>query len=191
MQMNRNNSISLFILFSLIAYCNVESFCQEVDLVRLGYTKSEVVAEQIGMAASPDGKTIAFVYNDKTIKVFDVGIGKFIKRFKGPYSNLFDVYITSNGKIALINEKEVQLWDWKKEQQLEKFTLAQEATKASFSGVNNYLAVGQKDGITALFDLDNQKFIREIVLNKHHVGALAFHPNELERLFIHLPLLHY
>ncbi len=168
--------IRLLILAGFILCWSVESFCQEVDLVRLGYAKSDITAEQIGMAASPDGKFIAFVYNDKTIKIFDVGVGKFVKRFKGPYSNLFDVHLTSTGRIALINEKEIQLWDWKKEQVLEKFTLTQEATKAAFSGVTNFLAVGQKEGITAFFDLNNQKFIREIILKKHHVGALAFHP---------------
>lgn len=175
--MNKNIINRFLIFFSLIVCCAIESFGQEVDLVRLGYTKSEIAAEQIGMAASPDGKIMAFVYSDKTIKIFDVGVGKFIKRFKGPYSGLFDVYVTANGKIALINEKEVQLWDWKKEQLLTKFSLSQEATKAAFTGVTNYLAVGQKDGVTAIFDLNNQKFIREITLNKHHVGALAFHPN--------------
>ena len=168
--------IRLLILAGFIMCWSTESFSQEVDLVRLGYAKSDIRAEQIGMAASPDGKFIAFVYSDKTIKIFDVGVGKFVKRFKGPYSNLFDVHLTSTGRIALINEKEIQLWDWKKEQVLEKFTLTQEATKAAFSGVTNFLAVGQKEGITAFFDLNNQKFIREIILKKHHVGALAFHP---------------
>ena len=166
----------LLLVFFLIAE-NRNSYGQEVDLVRLAYTKTELKSDQIGMAVSPDGKTIAFVYEDQTIKIFDVVSGKFAKRFKGPYSSLFDVYLTSTGRIALLKDNEIQLWDWKKEQVIEKFTLSNDATKAAFSGVNNYLAVGQKEGVTAILDLTSGKLIREITIKKHHVGAVALHPN--------------
>ena len=101
--------IRFFFLSLFITYLIPASSGQEVDLVRLGYSKTDVAAEQIGMAASPDGKFIAFVYNDKAIKKFDVLQGKFVKRFIGPYTNLFDVYLTGTGGIALVSEKEVQL----------------------------------------------------------------------------------
>ncbi len=174
--------IRFFFLSLLITNLIPASSGQEVDLVRLGYSKTAVEAEQIGMAASPDGKFIAFVYSDKVIKIFDVLQGKFVKRFIGPYANLFDVYVTGTGGIALVSEKEVQLWDWKKEHLLEKFILSNEATKATYLGENNLLAIGQKEGITAIFDLNNRKLIREITIKKNHVGALAFHPNGKEIL---------
>jgi WD40 repeat protein len=166
-----------FIFTCIIAGSTLNSFAQEIDLVRLGYTKSEITAEQIGMAASPNGNNIVFIYSDQTVKVFDATSGKFVKKFKGPYAELFDVYVSSTGIIAMISKNELQLWDWKKEQLLQKFILPEDATKAAFSGANNLLAIGQKDGITSIFDLKNQKLIREIKINKHHIGAIAIHPN--------------
>ena len=53
---------------------------QEADLVRLDYDRASVKASQIGMAVSPDGKQIAFAYNDQTIKIFDVAINRFVKK---------------------------------------------------------------------------------------------------------------
>jgi WD40 repeat protein len=166
------------LVFTCVIACfGTQALCQEVDLVRLGYTKSDITADQIGMAASGNGNSIVFVYSDQTVKVFDVTSGKFVKKFKGPYAELFDVYISSTGIIALISKNELQLWDWKKEQLLQKFILPEDATKAAFSDANNLLAIGQKDGITSIFDLKAQKLIREIKINKHHVGAIAIHPN--------------
>lgn len=178
--MHEISMIRFYLIVTLFTYLNVSAYGQEVDLVRLGYTKSEITSDQIGMAASPDGKFIAFVYRDKTIKIFDVTAGKFVKRFKGPYSGLFDVYLTSTGRIALITEREIQLLDWKKESVIEKFILNEDATKAAFCGTNNFLAIGQNGGATSIFDLNNEKFVRQIIIGKHHVGALAFHPQGKE-----------
>jgi WD40 repeat protein len=156
------------------------SLGQAVDLVRLGYAKTDIKSDQVGMAASPDGNTIAFVYADQTIKIFDVKAGRFVKRFKGPYSDLFDVYLSSNGIVALLSGSELQLWDWRKELLIEKFKLPGEATKATYSGGHNLLAVGQKGGTVSIYDLNSRKLLRDIAVNKHHVGALAIHPNGKE-----------
>jgi WD40 repeat protein len=169
--------IRSIIFTCIIIFFWVETFSQEVDLVRLGYNKQDVAGEQIGMAATPDGNNIVFVYSDQMVKIFDVTAGKFVKKFKGPYAELFDVHISSLGILAMISKNELQLWDWKKQQQMQKFVLPEEATKATYSGVNELLAIGQKDGITSIFDLKSQKLIREIKINKHHVGAIAISPN--------------
>jgi WD40 repeat protein len=162
---------------AFIAGLTLSAHGQEVDLVRLGYAKTDNTADQIGMAASPGGNNIVFVYSDNTIKIFDVASGKFVKRFKGPYAELLDVYLTSTGGVALISNNELQVWDWKKALLLDKFTLPDEATKATFLGSRNLLAIGQKGGITSIFDLNTRKLVSEIKVNKHHVGALAIHPN--------------
>lgn len=156
-------------------FFTVSALAQEVDLVRLGYDKSN--AKQIGMAASSDRKNIAFIYDDKTIQIFDVASGKFVKHFEGPYSSLFDVQLTSSGRIALITEEEVQIWDWKKGASIAKFLLARGATKTAFSPINNLLAVGQRGGGVSIFDLNSLKKIQEVAVKKNHVGALAFHPD--------------
>lgn len=72
----------------------------------------------------------------------------------GPYSELFDLQLTSDRKLALINKKEVQLWNWKEEKHIATLPLTYEATKSTFSAINNLLAVGQYEGNAAIFDLN-------------------------------------
>jgi hypothetical protein len=79
------------ILFLILFSGAIAAMAQEVDLVRLAYTKSDITSEQTGMAASADGKYLAFVFKDKTIKIFDVDAARFIKRFTGP-SAMYLIY---------------------------------------------------------------------------------------------------
>ena len=58
------------ILFLILFSVTIAAVAQEVDLVRLAYTKSEIKSEQTGMAASADGKYLAFVFKDKTIQKY-------------------------------------------------------------------------------------------------------------------------
>jgi WD40 repeat protein len=152
------------------------AYPQEVDLVRLGYAPSAVSAKQIGMAVSGDGNLVAFVYNDKTIKIFDIAANKFIKRFTGPYTSLFDVQVTPT-KIILIGLNEVQIWNWKEEQLVKTFKLTNQATKTAFSGKHNLLAVGQKEGTVAVINVEKAEQLNELLYKMHHVSALAIHPN--------------
>jgi WD40 repeat protein len=171
---------SIFFICIIASCCShaVDCYSQEVDLVRLGYSGTDITSGQIGMAASPDGNNIVFIYADQTVKIFDVTAGKFVKKFRGPYAELFDVYLTSTGAVVLISNKELQIWDWKKESLVAKFTLAETATKAALAPKLNLLAIGQKDGITSVFDLNSLKLVRHITISKfHHIGAVAFHPN--------------
>jgi WD40 repeat protein len=162
-------AVFLFIFSSKI-------YSQEVDLVRLGYASSAVSAKQIGMAVSADGNLIAFVYNDKTVKIFDITANKFVKRFAGPYATLFDVHLTPTN-IILIGLNEVQIWNWKEERLVKTFALTNQATKTAFSGKHNLLAVGQKEGTVGLFNVEKAEQVNELLYKTHHISALAFHPN--------------
>jgi WD40 repeat protein len=162
-------AVFLFIFSSKI-------YSQEVDLVRLGYASSAVSAKQIGMAVSADGNLIAFVYNDKTVKIFDITANKFVKRFTGPYATLFDVHLTPTN-IILIGLNEVQIWNWREERLVKTFALTNQATKTAFSGKHNLLAVGQKEGTVGLFNVEKAEQINELLYKTHHISALAFHPN--------------
>lgn len=164
----------IFLLLIFISTLSLSA--QEVDLVRLNYDRGNIKADQIGMAVSPDGKQIAFAYTDQTVKIFDVAANRFVKRFKGPYSSLFDIQLTSSGHIALIAEKEMQVWSWKEEKMLFNFKFINDATKTAFSRKNELLAIGEKDGIVEIFNLSSGKKVLEIPKKKDHVSALAFHP---------------
>ncbi|MBX2911665.1 MAG: caspase family protein [Cyclobacteriaceae bacterium] len=150
---------------------------QEVDLLRLGYDRPSIQSGQVGMAVSPDGRFIAFVYEDKTIKVFDASIGRFTKRFKASFDGFFDVQLATGQRLALVGPKSVRVIDLVTEKEIKQFPLEAEATKTSFLGAHNLLAVGQKEGYVQVFDLvaNEQTFATQY--KKHHVSALAFHPS--------------
>ncbi|MBL7873359.1 MAG: caspase family protein [Cyclobacteriaceae bacterium] len=168
--------IRIFLL--LLNFFNLSSaIAQEIDLIRLNYDHADIKADQIGMAVSPDGKQIAFAYQDKTIKIFDIAANRFVKRFNGNYSSLFDIQLTSSGNIALIAEKEMQVWNWKEEKILFSFKFTNDVTKTAFSKKKELLAIGEKGGIVEIFDLKNGAKTFEIPGKKNHVSALAFHPN--------------
>ncbi len=164
-----------FVLFLILT--SVAALGQEVDLVRLGYTKSEGTAEQIGMAASADGKYVAFVFKDKAIKIFDVQAGRFVKSISGPLSELFDLQLTNDGKIILIQASEVFVLDWKTEKTLTQFTTKGIITKSSYLSSANLLGVGQREGWVTIWNLNSLKEINTFQYKKHHVSALALHPN--------------
>lgn len=148
---------------------------QEVDLVRLGY--SAVTAKQTNMAVSGDGNFIAFTYSDKTVKIFDIKANRFIKKFTGPYPAMFDVQLTATGKIAFVSLFEVQIWDWKKETALATLKLPFEASKTAFSAKHNLLAIGQREGMVTIFNLEKAQKVTDISYKMHHVSALTIHPN--------------
>jgi hypothetical protein len=157
--------------------CTCFSYAQEVDLVRLAYAESDLVSKQTGMAASADGAYIAFGYENKTIKIFDVRAGKFVQRFSTPYASLVDMHLTSNGRIILIAEKEVQVLDWKTGKTLATFPIAEVVSKTTYSEKNNLLAVGQYEGFVTMIDLNKLVQLNTIQYKKHHVSALSIHPD--------------
>jgi WD40 repeat protein len=165
------------ILFLILFSGAIAAMAQEVDLVRLAYTKSDITSEQTGMAASADGKYLAFVFKDKTIKIFDVDAARFIKRFTGPFSDLFDLQLTHDGKLVMLQGTEIIVLDWKSEEVLAKFSTTGIITKSSYLVSLNLLAVGQREGWVTIYDLKTRKEVNTFQYKKHHVSALALHPN--------------
>lgn len=166
----------IIILFILVSAA-FRAFSQEVDLLRLAYDRPALQSDQIGMAASPDGKFIVFVYKDKTVKLFDVTVGKFIERFKANFDDLFDVQLTSNQLLVLIEPKTVRVVDLKSEKELKQFALQKDATKTSFSPNHSLLAIGQMEGFVQVLDLKSLQQVFSTQYKKHHVSALAIDPD--------------
>ncbi len=152
------------------------ALAQEVDLMRLSYNKATLQSAQLGMAVSPDGRWIVFVYEDKSVKIFDATVGKFVKRFKAPFDGFFDVQATNNKTLALIGPKTVHLIDMNTAQLLKEVTVDYEVTKTAFSGKHNLLALGQKQGFVDVINLVTGEKIFSTQYKKHHVSALAIHP---------------
>lgn len=179
------------ILALLLVVVSTVTFAQEpeVDLVRLGYLKNEITSEQVGMAASPDGNYAAFAFKDKTLRVFDVKAGKFLKRFSIPFSEVFDLQFAADNRLVLLEGKQVIVLDWKTEQNLAQFTTTADITKSSFLYANNLLAVGQREGWVTVYDTKALKQLTTFQYKKHHVSALALHPNGKNVVVGVIPLL--
>ncbi len=163
--------VVLIVILTLVSTVNA----QEVDLVRLGY--SGIKSKQTYMSVSGDGNFVAFTYEDKTVKIFDIKSNRFIKKFTGPYTEMFDVQLTSTGKIAFVSLFEVQIWDWKKETAVAVTKLPFEASKTAFSAKHNLLAIGQRDGMVTIFNIEKAQKVTDISYKMHHVSALTIHPN--------------
>lgn len=175
----------LLVLFCAMGYAQEP----EVDLVRLGYLKNETTSEQVGMAASPDGAYAAFAFKDRVVKIFDIRAGRFIKRFTIPFADLFDMQLTNDGKLILAEGKQVIIMDWKGEKTLAQFNTTGEITKSSYSDRANLFAVGQREGWIEIYDLKTLKVINTFQYKKHHVSALALHPNGKSIVVGVIPLL--
>lgn len=174
----------------LILLCSI-SYAQEpqVDLVRLGYLKNETTSEQVGMAASPDGYHAAFAFKDRVVKVFDVRAGKFIKRFTMPFTNLFDMQLSNDGKLILAEGKQVVIIDWKNEKTVAQFNTTGDITKSTYSHRANLFAVGQREGWVEIYDLKSLKVLNTFQYKKHHVSALDLHPDGKKIVVGVIPLL--
>ncbi|MBX2897383.1 MAG: caspase family protein [Cyclobacteriaceae bacterium] len=178
----------LTVILVLIAI-NAKSQEPQVDLVRLGYLKNETSSEQVALAASPDGNHAAIAFKDRTVKIFDVRAGKFIKRFTMPFTNLFDMQLTNDGKLILAEGKQVEIIDWKNEKTLVQFNTTGEITKSAYSDRANLFAVGQREGWVEVYDLKSLKTVNTFQYKKHHVSALALHPNGKQIVVGVIPLL--
>lgn len=150
---------------------------QEVDLLRLAYELPAIQSRQVGMAVSPDGNYIAFLYEDNYVKIFDAAVGRFTKRFKTAYENLFDVQFSSGQKLALIETDLVRVIDLKTESEIAQFPLEASAAKTTFSRKHNLLAVGQLEGFVIVIDMKTVEQVFKTQYKKHHVSALAIHPD--------------
>lgn len=167
----------LTVLLFILLMTQLSAPAQEVDLLRLAYDRPNIQSAQEGMAVSPDGKFIAFVYEDKTIKLFEVPVGRFVDKFVVSFDNLFDVQFASNHTLALIESEVVRIIDLKSQLEVSKFSLVKKSTKTAYSGEHDLLAVGQMEGYVQVFDLRQRKEVVNIQYKKHHVSALAIHPN--------------
>ena len=158
---------------------------QEVDLVRLGYDEDKLQSEQLEITVTSDGKLIAILFKDRTIKIFDVHSNKFIKTIKVPTDKMtekgiqnlkMDLTITNDDKIIIINDDDMMVLNWKSGALLKTFKLDNSCGKASiataYRAKQNILAVSSICGITTIWDLNSLELIVSIE-NKVRRGGIA------------------
>ncbi|MBL7870783.1 MAG: caspase family protein [Cyclobacteriaceae bacterium] len=160
-------------------------YAQEVDLVRLGYDEDRLQSEQLDISVSSDGKLIAILFKDRSLKIFDVLANKFIKTLQVPTEKMvergmhnfkMDLRITNDEKVVIINDDEMIILNWKSGALLKKITIenscASSSLATSYIAQQNILAVNSICGVTTLWDLNTLSPIRKFE-NKRRRGGIA------------------
>ena len=167
-----------FYLLLFLEVFTVSVFGQTIENTRLGFKKESLSSQQTGLSVSPDGNLVAIAYNDQTISIFDLGANRFIKKIRNPLSNLFEIIIASDNKLALCNGNELVIIDWKTETTLSSFKIKNEILRVVYSASSHLLAVAQSEGVVTVVDMGTNLLKREIKsAYKGYVGALAINPN--------------
>lgn len=150
-----------------------------VDKLRLVYNEESAEATQVGVTASNNGELVAFAYDNGTIKIVDLTVGRAIKKVKANLTDLFDVRFNYNGTKLILagNQQEVEILDIETGKIVHRFELPNELNRVAVSQTDDYVAFGIKDGEVHIYDLTTNKKIQKLEPGKHHVSGLDFDPN--------------
>ena len=145
MKKNITNPTTQFKLLVLLICLFAYNYCcsQTVDKVRLGYDSTKTISKQTGMAVSLNGKYLAFAFQDRTIKIFDVINNKFVARLQAPVAQFNDFKLTNQGdRIIFVSQSSLIVFDWRNKTILKSFELSKQVTRTAFLDSQNLIAVG-------------------------------------------------
>lgn len=143
----------------------------------------------LGVAFSPDGKTLAAAFHEMGVVLFDLPTGKVTATFRQPDEKAYGVAFSPDGKLMAVSGLGAWLWDVTKGQPkpLGKHPLW--VFSVAFSPDGRTLAVGTSREPFHLWDLATGKSIAEFDiyagtgpnldtgLYKPHVSSFAFSPD--------------
>ncbi|MDZ8094589.1 MAG: caspase family protein [Nostoc sp. DedQUE05] len=134
----------------------------------------------IGVAFSPDGKTIASASNDKTVKVWDAATAKEITTFKGHSDAVIGVAFSPDGKtIASASyDKIVKVWDAATAKEITTFKGHSDAViGVAFSPDGKTIASASDDKTVKVWDAVTAKEITTFKGHSSGVIGVAFSPD--------------
>ena len=150
-----------------------------VDELRLIYNEDQAEARQQAVTVSSEGDLIAFAYDNGTIKVVNLKIGRAIKTFETHQIDLFDLRFNYDATKLILagNDQKVEVFDIESGKVHYQFKLSNELNRIAVSKSDDYIAFGVKDGKVDIYDLSTNKRIQVLKPGKHHVSGLDFDPN--------------
>src|SRR6476469_9177729 len=151
---------------------------------RLEATNTSNIPSGLGLSVSvsPDGKTIASIGDDETIKLWSLD-GTLLKTLKGHQEEVQDVQFSPNGKFlaSASSDKSIKLWDlegknWTlKGKNIKTFQDSAEVFGISFSSDSQMLATGSFDGTVKLLQIATGR-VQTLGRHAKQVGEVSFDP---------------
>ncbi len=130
-----------------------------------------------GVSFSPDGKLIATVSNDQTIKLWTIR-GQFLRQFLGHKGSIYSVNFSPDGKLIATASKDDTVKLWNLQGQLLRTLKSHQGSvyAVTFSPDGKYLASSSRDRTVRIWDLQGKTLA---VLNGHtkSIDDVQFSPD--------------
>jgi WD40 repeat protein len=157
------------------------------DLTSLGTLSYEFPASSMGrvfiptaIAFSPDGRSLASVTDDRTIKMWDLTSGRELPSVAGSAAQVYAVAYTSDGRVLALgnDDSSEKLWDMASGggmRMLADYKMF--ATAVAFNADAKILALGGKDKTIKLYDVAAGREIGTLAGYTRDITAIAFSPD--------------
>ncbi|MGM0556043.1 MAG: caspase family protein [Myxococcota bacterium] len=132
------------------------------------------------VASSPDGRMLASVTGDKTIKLWDLEGGREIRKMSGHSDHVLSVAFSPHGRTLVSSgaDSTIKLWDVESGTEIE--TLSGHdgpVNSITFSPDGRTLASGSTDSTVKVWDVESGKELQTLSGHSYVVTSIAFSPN--------------
>lgn len=142
-------------------------------IASVGRRFSEVA---LGVAVSPDGKTIAAGYMDAAVRLWNIADGTEIATLTGHSQVVHTVAFSPDGSTLASGSSDgtVRLWDLSTMEERTVFTVGTGIREIELSPGGRYLAAGSLDGAVRLWSMSTGEEVAGMQGDARQVNAIAF-----------------
>lgn len=150
----------------------LDSQTVRIENVRRHAENSRQPSIASSLVYSPDGKTLASINDDLTVRLWDVQSGEMRQEFIGHNATILSVSFSADGKYLVTSgwDKTVRVWTIDSGRLLRSLSLADVVSRAVFSPDGQSIVATSWDGLITVFDADSG---REHLSVMGHSGAIV------------------
>ena len=135
-----------------------------------------------GLAFSPDGRLLATVSSDKTVRLWESATGRELRVLSGHAERIEQVTFSPDGRrLASASYYEIKVWDVVTGDSVRSFGSQSILSAISFSADGRWLAAGQMaEGSgygTTIWDVESGNLVRKLKAGSRTVASIAFSPD--------------